>query len=165
MKNYKETITLNKNKRGCYILDTVKGCSGGILNCNKGCYGDCYAKNIADRYRFNFLDPKNRNINNEKYQMFLFGLKDQTHTNKIVKQIKSMDMPFVRIGEMGDPSENWEHTIYVCKEISSSGKKIVIVTKHWNLISDNILKDISCLDLCINTSISAIDDDEQIHMR
>lgn len=165
MKPYKETITLNRNRRGCYILDTVKGCSGGLLNGGKGCYGDCYAKNIADRYGFDFLNLKDRKIENKNDQLFLFGLKDRTHTDRIIKQIRSIEMPFVRVGEMGDPSENWEHSLDVCNSISQAGKQIVIVTKHWKIIPEKLLKDMKRLNLCINTSISALDNDEQIQHR
>jgi hypothetical protein len=165
MKEYKSEITLNRNKRGCYILDTVKGCSGGRRHNNKGCYGDCYAKRIADRYRFNFSKPMIRNINNIENQLFLFGLKDRTHTDKIRKEINKAKMPFIRIGEMGDPSENWEHTLSVCEEILPINKKLVIVTKHWNIISDKMLKMVGKLGICINTSISALDDEEEIQHR
>jgi len=74
-------------------------------------------------------------------------------------------MPFVRIGEMGDPSENWEHTIKVCKTISVAEKPIVIVTKHWRTIPLILLKDFEKLNLCINTSISALDSNHEIEHR
>lgn len=67
MKTYKDKISLNKNARGCYIIDTVKGCRGGSLYGGKGCYGDCYAKNIADRYRFDFASVVRREF------QFVFG--------------------------------------------------------------------------------------------
>lgn len=158
MKTYKDTITLNRNQRGCYIIDTVKGCSGGRLYANRGCYGSCYAKNIADRYGFNFNKVKNRLLKNDVEQLYFLGFYDTTHTKKIIKQIKLIKMPFVRIGEMGDPSEDWEHTLNVCKEIALSQKPIVIVTKHWKIIPNYMLKEFSKLKLCINTSISALDD-------
>jgi len=66
---------------------------------------------------------------------------------------------------MGDPSEDWDHTIDVCNTISQARKHIVIITKHWNLIPDKLLNKIKRLKLCINTSISALDNDEQIHRR
>ena len=163
MKVYKDTITLNKNNRGCYILDTVKGCPGGQLHSGKGCYGDCYAKNIAYRYGFDFEKLMARRFQNNTAQLYLFGLSDRTHTNKIRKEIESADMPFVRIGEMGDPSGDWEHTLSVCNEIKSVNKKIVIITKHWDIIPEHKLKEVE--GICINTSISALDTEEQIEHR
>lgn len=74
-------------------------------------------------------------------------------------------MPFVRIGEMGDPSENWEHTINICKIISLAKKHIVIITKHWKSIPDNLLKYIEDYNICINTSISALDNNFEINHR
>uniref|UniRef100_A0A6M3J4Z3 Uncharacterized protein n=1 Tax=viral metagenome TaxID=1070528 RepID=A0A6M3J4Z3_9ZZZZ len=158
-KAYLEKITLSKNKRGCYILDTVKGCSFGITNNNKGCYGECYAKNIADRYGFNFNNPKCRVFKNNNNQLYFFGLKDMTHTNQIIRQINNMQMPFIRIGEMGDPSEDWEHTLSVCKDIVSVHKKIVVITKHIKQIPDKLLPVVEKLNFCINTSISALDEE------
>ena len=104
MKSYKEVITLTKNSRGCYIIDTVKGCSAGWLYGERGCYGDCYAKNIADRYGFNFLDVRARKFETDENQFMLAGFTDKTHVNRIIREINASDMPFVRIGEMGDPS-------------------------------------------------------------
>lgn len=165
MKVYKESITLNRNSRGCYILDTVKGCPGWILHGGRGCYGDCYAKNIANRYGFDFDKYRIRRFEKKDDQLYLFGLDDREHTNRIIREIKNADMPFVRIGEMGDPSVDWGHTLNVCNEISGAGKGIVIITKHWKTIPDIALKDVSRMGLCINTSISALDTDDQIEHR
>ena len=165
MKKYKGIITLNKNNRGCYILDTVKGCSGGRTYNNRGCYGDCYAKKIADRYGFDFLDTRKREFNNKSDQLYFFGFSDLTHTNNIIHQIKDIEMPFVRIGEMGDPSESWEHTLEICTAISKTNKPIVIVTKHWKKIPDKLLKIVEELRLCINTSVSALDENDELRYR
>jgi hypothetical protein len=165
VKIYKAKITLNKNSRGCYILDTIKGCPGGSLYEEKGCYGSCYAKNIAMRYGFDFEKEIARKFENENNQLWMFGLADKTHTNKIIREIELVNMPFIRIGEMGDPSVNWRHTISVCREISVAKKKIVIITKHWETIPDNCLKEIERLGLCINTSVSALDNDEELDHR
>lgn len=165
MKSYKNEITLIKNNRGCYILDTVKGCPAGSIYGGRGCYADCYAKNIARRYGFDFEDVKVRDFNNDDDQLWLFGFKNRAHTEKILKEIRAADMPFIRIGEMGDPSLAWEHTINVCKEIAPAGKQIVIITKHWKVIPENLLQDLSSLPLCINTSVSALDDDVKLDHR
>ena len=165
MKDYKGILTLNKNARGCYILDTVKGCSLGLKDNPNGCYDDCYANRIAKRYGFNFGKTIKRDIQKDKSQFYLFGFSDDSHADRLIKQIRNIDMPFVRIGEMGDPSLNWEHTIKICKIISKAGKPIVIITKHWKVLSDSLLKDIKPLDICINTSISALDTEGQIHKK
>jgi hypothetical protein len=150
MKTYLNKITLSKNSRGCYILDTVKGCK-------HNCYNDCYAKNIAGRYGMEFSKPVNREFEKDTRQLCLFGFTDTKHEYKIIKAIEKIDMPFVRIGEMGDPSENWEHTIGVCRIISQAKKPIVIITKHWHEIPDKLLEQIQKLNITINTSVSALD--------
>ena len=165
MKEYKDEITLSKNGRGCYILDTVKGCPMGVKENPRGCYGDCYAMNIASRYGFNFANENRRRIKEDKTQLYLFGINNLTHKTTIVKQIKNADMPFVRIGEMGDPSHDWEHTIDVCEEIKDSGKAIVIVTKHWKTLTTAQCERIKKLNVCVNTSISALDKTEEIEKR
>ena len=165
MKTYKDEITLIKNNRGCYILDTVKGCSICQKEKPNGCYGDCYAKNIASRYGFNFSNPVNRGFSRDTKQLYLFDFQDTNHENKIINRIESMDMPFVRIGEMGDPSGDWGHTLEVCKIISQAKKPIVIITKHWDSIPDNALGPIGKLNLCINTSVSALDNEQELEHR
>lgn len=165
MKKYKSEITLIKNNRGCYIIDTIKGC-GGVNDENpRGCYGDCYANNIASRYGFDFKNSVKRDFRRNNDQLFLFGFKDQTHENEIIEYIKNIDMPFVRIGEMGDPSQDWEHTLNICEIISQSKKKIVIITKHWESIPDSFLSKLKNLDITINTSVSALDDTIDIDYR
>jgi hypothetical protein len=162
MKQFKNVITLNKNSRGCYILDTVKGCSY-VGNNPGGCYGDCYANHIASRYGMNFSDPVRSDFIRSNFQLYFDGFLDTSHESYIIKSIKKIDMPFVRIGEMGDPSEDWEHTINVCNIIKHTGKKIVIITKHWNTLPDYLLDNLD--GLYINTSISALDTEQQIEHR
>lgn len=169
MKQYKNVLTLIKNSRGCYILDTVKGCTAGSLFEGKGCYGDCYAKNIADRYGFDFLKVKTRKFEDTSNQFNLFGFKDSAHKSQILRDIAAADMPFIRIGEMGDPSLAWGHTLDVCQEISeatkAAGKQIVIITKHWKSIPAKDLKRVEALGLCINTSVSAMDNQKDLEHR
>lgn len=150
MKAFKADITLSRNARGCYILDTVKVCS--FVNAkSEGCYGDCYAKHIADRYRLDFGHIVRRDF------------KDDKHLKKIIREIKAASMPFIRIGEMGDPSWDWEHTLSVCEKIKPAGKPIVIITKHWVPIPDKLLPMLE--GICINTSVSALDEQDELAYR
>jgi hypothetical protein len=162
MKQFKDRITLVKNGRGCYILDTIKGCSGCSIERPRGCYGDCYASNIANRYGMDFSHIVPRKFYKDSSQLRLFDFEDARHLESIIDQIRKIDMPFVRIGEMGDPSEDWEHTIKICGAIAESGKPIVIITKHWKSIPYTLLSDIKMLNLIINTSLSALDSDSEI---
>jgi hypothetical protein len=45
-----------------------------------------------------------------------------------------------------------------------SRKEIVIITKHWAVLSYEQLKRISKLKICINTSVSAIDEKRQLDL-
>lgn len=160
MKQYKSIISLSKNERGIWDLDTIKGCKSGLLENPKGCYNDCYAFKTAKRYGIDFSQSIERHFENE------------THRNLIVKQIEKIDMPFIRIGCSGDASENWEHTINIIKQIKensqlslfdiSSKKQIVIITRHWNTLTDEQLIELSKYNICINTSVSALDNEHLI---
>lgn len=160
MKTYNNIISLSKNGRGIWDLDTTKGCKSGLEYNEKGCYNDCYAYKIAKRYGIDFSQTILRNFKNEN------------HKQSIIKSIEKIDMPFIRIGCSGDPSENWEHTINIIEQLRnnnqlslfdiSSKKQIVIITKHWKTLTDNQLKILSNYNVCINTSISALDNGEMI---
>ncbi len=163
MKTFSQNITLVKNSRGCYILDTVKGCSVCASEKPRGCYGDCYAKRIADRYKIDFSNPVSRDFYKDARQLMFYGFEDESHLSKIRKEIRAASMPFIRIGEMGDPSEDWRHTTFIIDKIRDCGKKIVIITKHWKFIDGWLLPDIS--GTIINTSISALDDESEINRR
>jgi len=157
MRTYKNIISLSKNERGIWDLDTVKGCKSGLLENENGCYNDCYAYKTAKRYGIDFSQSIDRHFENE------------AHRNLIVKQIEKIDMPFIRIGCAGDPSENWEHTIKIIRQIKensqlslfdlSSKKQVVIITRHWNLLTEAQLQEISKYNICINTSVSALDNE------
>lgn len=164
MHTYKDIITLNRNSRGCYILDTIKGCSY-IKSKPGGCYGDCYANHIAERYGFDFSKPVMRDFVRDNKQIYFNGFVDIDHESKIIREIKRAEMPFIRIGEMGDPSENWDHTLSVCQAVSVAKKPIVIITKHWKQMSDNQLDLFSGLDVVFNTSVSALDETAELKYR
>lgn len=153
MRLFSDTITLVKNNRGVWDLDTSKGCSCGIAENPNGCYGDCYAARYSHRYGYDFSKTVLRHFKSEK------------HKHEIINQINMIDMPFVRIGVSGDPSECWDHTLNVCDIISGCNmvlyrtymKVIVIITKHWHNLTEQQLRRLSKLDICVNTSISALD--------
>jgi hypothetical protein len=165
MKQFNDLITLSKNSRGCYIIDTIKGCSVCGKDKPNGCYDDCYAKKIAKRYNIDFNNPVVRKTFDDNNQLYFLDFHDGKHISHIVNEIRNIDMPFVRIGEMGDPSENWEHTINVCHILSMAQKSIVIITKHWQVIPEKLLKSLKMIDLYINTSISAMDNSIEIKHR
>lgn len=152
MKTYKSIITLNCNSRGVYSLDPVMGCYSGTKDNKNGCYNDCYAVKAARIHGYDFSKIVLRNFENE------------SHRNTIIRQIDRIPLPFVRMGTMGDPSENWGHTLRVCRDIQETqlrlfdrSKQIVIITKHWANLTDRQLIQIERYNICINTSVSALD--------
>jgi hypothetical protein len=145
MREYSSIISLTKNARGIYSIDTSIGCKSGIDNNIGGCYNHCYAAKSAKLYGYDFSKTVFRYFENRK------------HETKIINQINKMPLDFVRIGTSGDPSENWQHTVNVIKVISKSNKEIVIITKHWTLLTDEQLQYFNTINICINTSISALD--------
>jgi hypothetical protein len=147
MKSYSSKITLSKNSRGIWSLEPIVGCESGTKNNKRGCYDDCYAASAANRYGYDFTKSVKRYLESEK------------HENSIVKKINKIDMPFVRLGTNGDPSEDWEHTISILSKIARCEKEIVIITKHWKNLTDEQLSQIGGMDICINTSVSALDND------
>jgi hypothetical protein len=160
MKTYKNIISLSKNGRGIWDLDTIKGCESGLLENPKGCYNDCYSLKTAKRYGIDFSKSIERSFLNEAHRL------------QIIRQIEKIDMDFIRIGCTGDPSENWEHTLNIIKQIRensqlslfdiSSKKQIVIITRHWKQLTNLQLKEISKYNICINTSVSALDNKKLI---
>jgi len=160
MRNYRDIISLSKNERGIWDLDTIKGCKSGLIENENGCYNDCYAYKTAKRYGIDFSKSIERNFENEAHKL------------SIIRQIEKIDMPFIRIGCSGDPSENWGHTIKIIKQIRdssqlslfdiSSKKQIVIITRHWKKLTDLQLIELSKYNICINTSVSALDNEKLI---
>lgn len=149
MRNYSNIITLTNNSRGIYTIDPIMGCNSGVKNDKKGCFSDCYAARNARIYGYDF----SKNI--------LRVFKDDNHKKTIINKINKLDFPFIRMGNSGDPSENWEHTINILEQLKETNKQFIIITKLWNKLDINQLHRISKLNVCINTSISAID--ENLH--
>lgn len=145
MREYSNKISLTRNSRGIYSLDTSIGCSSGMSNEVNGCYNDCYAAKSSKIYGYDFSKTILRDFVNEK------------HRQSILNKINKAKLDFIRIGCSGDPSENWEHTISILKKIDKCNKQIVIITRHWTNLTDEQLKYLSTINICINTSSSALD--------
>lgn len=159
MREYSIRISLTKNTRGVYSLDPTLGCASGTANDRRGCYYDCYAVKMSRAYGYDFS------------KTVLRDFKSETHRIETLRQIEKIPLPFVRMGTMGDPSENWAHTLKICRAINtthqfslfkSNSKQIVIITKHWTNLTDEQLKELTAYNVCINTSVSALDNPTQL---
>lgn len=149
MREYSNKISLIRNGRGIYGLDTSIGCSSG-MEMDGGCYNDCYAAKASARYGYDFSKTVLRFFENEQ------------HKRDIINQINKVKLDFIRIGCSGDPSEDWQHTFDILRVICRSNKHIVIITKHWTLLKDEHLQALAKMNVCINTSISALDKPDQL---
>lgn len=150
---YSDKISLTKNSRGMYSIDTIMGCFSGTINNPNGCYGDCFAVKSAKRYGYDFSKVVRR------------GFESKHNETETIKKISKIPLEFIRIGTNGDPSEDWDHTLNVLGKISKANKEIVLVTKHWRNLDTDQLRFISKFNVCINTSISAMDNAEHIQNR
>lgn len=167
MRQYSDIISLNKNKRGVYSLDTIIGCKYGMEYSNKGCYDECYAAKSALIYGYDFSKSTNRYF------------KTKSNFYKVIKEIKKSKLDFIRIGSNGDPSEDWGHTLDICKKITPylrdtqlklfnykcTDKTIVIITKHFNELTKYQVAEFAKLGVVFNTSISAIDNEQDFAKR
>jgi hypothetical protein len=65
---------------------------------------------------------------------------------------------------MGDPSLDWELTVEVARWIGNI-RRVVVVTKHWLVLSDKQISTLEASSVVVNTSVSALDSDEEIEHR
>lgn len=150
-RKYKAELTIDINDKGVIDVDTVKGCTLGIKNNPDGCYGLCYAKKIADFRGIDFSESVSR-------------MPTKAILRKIAQVLKESDLPFVRIGTMGEPCHDWGLTIQTCRFLSRY-KPVVIITKHWIPLTDEQMKRLGEYGVIINTSISPLDTEEQREYR
>lgn len=145
MREYSTKISLTKNARGVYSLDPSIGCAIGMANEVGGCFNDCYAAKASKLYGYDFSKTVLRDFESE------------THRRSIVRKIDRIALDFVRMGTSGDPSEDWAHTVKILKAIGKCNKEIVIITKHWNNLTESQLEYLGTINVCVNTSVSAFD--------
>ena len=153
-RRYHDSITAQVNDKGCMDVDTVKGCTMGMADKEGGCYHECYAAKIANRYGIDFGTSVKR------------GFVDRwQHRDIIVRQLRAHNASWYRIGVMGDPSHEWDHTIAVIRNLRPAEKTAVIITKHWTPLTDDHLSQLLELDVVFNTSTSGLDTDAQTKYR
>ena len=151
---YHDSITASVNAKGCMDVDTVKGCTMGMADKEDGCYHECYAAKIANRYGIDFEHSIKR------------GFVDRwQHRDILVRQLRAHSATWYRIGVMGDPCHEWDHTLAVIRNLRPAEKTAVIITKHWKPLTDDHLSQLLELDVVINTSTSGLDTDGQTQHR
>ena len=151
MRSFSNKISISKNSRGVFSLDTIMGCPQGFSNLdlfgyNNGCYNECYAGKYSKIYGYDFSKAVKRDFLND------------AHLNIIRKKLKSLE--YIRIGTSGDPSHDWDHTFKVLYNICDYVKNIVIVTRHWNNIPSKYFDFIKEYSIIFNSSISVLDSEK-----
>ena len=153
-RKYHDSITASVNAKGCMDVDTVKGCTMGMADKEGGCYHECYAAKIANRYGIAFDHSVSR------------GFVDRwQHRDILVRQLRAHSLTWYRIGVMGDPSHDWDHTLAVIRNLRPAEKTAVVITKHWKTLTDDHLSQLLELDVVFNTSTSGLDTDAQTKHR
>jgi hypothetical protein len=148
--NYSNNLTASVNTKGVLDIDTVKGCYHGMKAYpSGGCYGLCYASKIADFYGYDFSQSVVRSDMNR---------------NSIENIVIGHYAPWFRIGTMGDPSYDWDYTVWVCEWLGQY-KTPVVVSKHWIDMSCANAKGLERSGAVVNTSISPLDSDVEIEYR
>lgn len=152
-RDYSDVLTADVNAKGVLDIDTVKGCTAGMnARPGTGCYGGCYANNIARFRGLNFSKSITRKV------------QTSAHARQIEQAVKGAPEGFFRIGTMGDPCHAWEHTVNIIEWLAPFAVP-VIVTKHWHVATDAQLKRLVACGTVLNTSVSALDTPAELRHR
>ena len=155
LRRYEDAIAVSVNRKGVIDVDTVKGCTLGMRAYpDGGCYGECYAAKIAARNGIAFDESVSRCF-----------VDQWQHRDILVKQLLNEDAIWYRIGVMGDPCHNWNHTINVVNCLRPAHKTAVAITKHWVPLSDDHLSRLRDLDVVVHTSVSGMDTGAELRYR
>lgn len=154
-RQYHDSLTAAVNRKGVVEVDTIKGCTLGMRAYpDGGCYGACYANSIADMYGIDFETSVSRGFADHR-----------AHRDHLITQLMSTGSPWYRVGVMGDPCHNWDHTISVINALRWAKMTAVIVTKHWKTLTDHHVSRLLDIDVVVNTSTSGMDTDAEIRHR
>ena len=152
-KQYLPVLTASENFKGVLDVDTVKGCYSGMAAYpGTGCYGACYAATTAKQYGRDFSIAVSRKPAPWSWR-------------SVWRQVRDYRGNWYRIGTAGDPCHDWANTVAVCELFRSTGKHPVIITKHWQILDDEQLGRLAALAAVINTSVSALDTEQELKHR
>jgi hypothetical protein len=154
VRRYSNVLTVSLNRKGVLDVDTVKGCSMGIVAYPEGgCYGECYAYKNARTYGFDFRTSVSRQFMGRE------------HKGTLIKLMLKHPAAWYRIGTAGDPSHDWTHTVAIINALWHIHKVPVIITKHWLPMEDWHVEKLRRLGAVVNTSTSGMDSDAEIAYR
>ena len=152
-RTYQPFLTVELNRKGVLDVDTVKGCALGMAaHPNGGCYGECYAKRVAEMRGIDFSVSVSRKLHT------------QWHKATLSKIMGESGLSWYRVGTFGDPSHDWHNTVSVLVALRPMGMTPVVVTKAWIAPTDEELRGLFYAGAVINVSVSGMDtDDEREH--
>jgi hypothetical protein len=151
---YGKILTVCVNRKGVIDVDTVKGCTLGMLNYPiDGCYGECYAVKNARRCGIDFSESVTRQFSGRE------------HRDTLVRHMLTLPGSWYRVGTAGDPCHDWTHTIAVIRALRWTKKTAVVITKHWITLSDKQIDDLRWVGAVVNTSTSGLDSDAEMSHR
>ncbi len=146
-------LTVDINEKGVLDVDTVKGCTAGMsARPGTGCYGGCYAANIAKFRGYDFAKSVTRTVHTK------------AQARAIERAVAAAPQGFFRIGVMGDPCHAWEETVRTVEWLCEFARP-VIITKHWRIASDSQLARLIYCGAVVNTSLSALDTEAELKHR
>lgn len=153
VRRYGTTMTADVNQKGVLDVDTVKGCTAGMnARPGTGCYGGCYAANIAKFRGIDFAQAVVRKVGSA------------AEARAIEDVVRAAPEGFFRIGTMGDPCHAWEHTVQTVEWLAPLAVP-VIITKHWMVATDVQLSRLVACGTVLNTSVSALDTPAELRHR
>jgi hypothetical protein len=162
---YKRALSAVVNRKGVLDVDTFKGCPSGVsANGPSGCYGACYAARIANLYKRDFARGVERSSKKEPFQIRLFDTAGDGWPSVVYRIVEQHELPWFRIGTMGDPSHAWDATVEACEWLGVL-RTPVVVTKHWFAASDSHIRRLRTAGVVLNTSVSALDSDQELGYR
>lgn len=150
---YKPILTASENLKGVLDVDTVKGCYSGMAAYpGTGCYGACYAATTKKLYKRDFTIAVSRRPAPWSWR-------------EVWQKVKDFRGNWYRIGTAGDPCHDWDNTVEVCEMLKTTGKHPVIITKHWQKLSDDHIARLLKVNAVINTSVSGLDTPAELKHR
>jgi len=163
MRKFMPILTASVNRKGVLDVDTVKGCAAGMAaHPAVGCYGLCYAAKVARFYGYDFSISVSRHISAPDQTVFDYA--SPYGSNAVWRTVKHHALQWFRIGTMGDPCHDWPLTVEVCKWLSPL-RTPIIISKYWHEAPGWALDAMRECGAVFNTSISALDDFNEIAYR
>lgn len=155
LRTYQDALTVSVNRKGVVDVDTVKGCTMGMAAYpDGGCYGECYARKIAGMNGIDFSTAVSRYI-----------VDNWNHRDHLIKNLLDTGASWYRIGVMGDPCHDWNHTVHVIGALKPAKMTAVIITKLWKPLLDDHISKLLDQNVVIHVSTSGLDTDAEIKYR